>query len=121
MGRVVPFPPPAASGPEPVSPEHPVCHVPSVGGAVEAFFAQRDLAAATCRTYRQALGPLVDALAGDQPVRWRLCSPSGGVPEIVNKWGDTRYYDHALDALGKRQAQEQETQQRRRDGPGLGW
>ena len=52
--RVVRFPPPV--GPGPVSPVHPVCHVPSVGGAVEAFFAGRDLAAGTCRTYRQALG-----------------------------------------------------------------
>ena len=66
MGRVVPFPPPA--GPEPVSPDHPVCHVPSVAGAVEAFFAGRDLAAATCRTYRQALGPLVEAVGADRPV-----------------------------------------------------
>ena len=44
-----------------------MCHVPSVAGAVEAFFAQRDLAAGTCRTYRQALGPLVEAVGG-QPV-----------------------------------------------------
>ena len=66
MGRVVRFPPPAASS-GPVSPDHPVCHVPSVAGAVEAFFAGRDLAAATCRTYRQALGPLVEAVGG-QPV-----------------------------------------------------
>ena len=65
MGRVVRFPPPV--GPGPVSPDHPVCHVPSVAGAVEAFFAGRDLAAATCRTYRQALGPLVEAVGG-QPV-----------------------------------------------------
>ena len=58
MGRVVPFLPPAASsGPEPVSPDHPICHVPSVAGAVEAVFAGRDLAPATCRTYRQALDP----------------------------------------------------------------
>ena len=67
MGRVVPFLPPAASGPEPVSPDHPTCHVPSVAGAVEAFFAGRDLAAASCRTYRQALGPLVEAVGGDRP------------------------------------------------------
>ena len=66
MGRVVRFPPPV--GPGPVSPDHPVCHVPSVGGAVEAFFAGRDLAAATCRTYRQALGPLVEAVGADRPV-----------------------------------------------------
>ena len=44
-----------------------MCHVPSVAGAVEAFFAGRDLAAATCRTYRQALDPLVEAVGG-QPV-----------------------------------------------------
>ena len=67
MGRVVRFPPPA--GPEPVSPDHPVCHVPSVAGAVEAFFAGRDLAPTTCRTYRQARDPLVQALDGDRPVR----------------------------------------------------
>ena len=66
MGRVVRFPPPA--GPEPVSPDHPVCHVPSVAGAVEAFFAGRDLAPTTCRTYRQARDPLVQALDGDRPV-----------------------------------------------------
>ena len=45
-----------------------MCHVPSVGWAVEAFFAGRDLAAGTCRTYRQALGPLVDAVGSDRPV-----------------------------------------------------
>ena len=45
-----------------------MCHVPSVAGAVEAFFAGRDLAAATCRTYRQALGPLVEAVGADRPV-----------------------------------------------------
>ena len=47
---------------------HPVCHLPSVGWAVEAFFAGRDLAAGTCRTYRQALGPLVEAVGADRPV-----------------------------------------------------
>ena len=47
---------------------HPVCHLPSVGGAVEAFFAGRDLASGTCRTYRQALGPLVEAVGADRPV-----------------------------------------------------
>ena len=36
--------------------------------AVEAFFAGRDLAAGTCRTYRQALGPLVEAVGADRPV-----------------------------------------------------
>ena len=46
---------------------HPLRHVPSLAGAVEAFFANRDLAAATRRTYRQALTPLVEA-AGDRPV-----------------------------------------------------
>ena len=66
MGRVVRFPPPV--GPGPVSPDHPVCHVPSVGGAVEAFFAGRDLAAATRSTYRQALGPLVETVGADRPV-----------------------------------------------------
>ena len=64
--RVVRFPPPV--GPGPVLPVRPVCHVPSVGGAVEAFFAGRDLAAATCRTYRQALTPLVEAVGADRPV-----------------------------------------------------
>ena len=68
MGRVVRFPPPVGPGPGPVSPDHPVCHVPSVAGAVEAFFAGRDLAAATCRTYRQALGPLVETVGADRPV-----------------------------------------------------
>ena len=64
--RVVRFSPPV--GPGPVSPVHPVCHVPSVAGAVEAFFAGRDLASATCRTYRQALGPLVETVGSDRPV-----------------------------------------------------
>ena len=36
--------------------------------AVEAFFAGRDLASATCRTYRQALGPLVETVGADRPV-----------------------------------------------------
>ena len=62
MGHVVHFPP--AASPEP---DHPLHHVPSLAGAVEAFFANRDLAAATRRTYRQALTPLAEA-AGDRPV-----------------------------------------------------
>ena len=66
MGRVVRFSPPV--GPGPVLPVRPVCHVPSVGGAVEAFFAGRDLASAACRTYRQALGPLVETVGSDRPV-----------------------------------------------------
>ena len=45
-----------------------MCHVPSVAAAVEAFFAGRDLAAGTCRTYRQAPGPLVEAVGADRPV-----------------------------------------------------
>ena len=40
-------------------------HTPSVAGAVEAFFANRDLAAETCRTYRMALDSLVEGLGGD--------------------------------------------------------
>ena len=66
MGRVVRFPPPAASSG--LDLDHSVCHVPSVAGAVEAFFAGRGLAAATCRTYRQALTPLVEAVGADRPV-----------------------------------------------------
>ncbi len=58
--RVVRFPPPVGPGP--------VCHLPSVAGAVEAFFAGRDLASGTCRTYRQALGPLVEAVGSDRAV-----------------------------------------------------
>ena len=38
------------------------------GAAVETFFAGRDLAAGTCRTYRQALTPLVESLGADWPV-----------------------------------------------------
>ncbi|MCY4369349.1 MAG: site-specific integrase [bacterium] len=63
MGHVVHFPP--AASPEP---DHPLRHVPSLAGAVEAFLGGRALAAATRRTYRQALGPLVEALDGDCPV-----------------------------------------------------
>ena len=48
-----------------MAPDHPVCHTPSVAGAVEAFFANRDLAAETCRTYRKALDLLVEGLGGD--------------------------------------------------------
>ena len=60
------FPPTrASSGPDP---DHPVCHVPSVAGAVEAFFAGRDLAAATCRTYRQASAPSSETVGADRPV-----------------------------------------------------
>ena len=36
--------------------------------AVEAFFTGRDLASGTCRTYRQALGPLVETVGSDRPV-----------------------------------------------------
>ncbi len=47
------------------------------------------------------------------------------LPAIVQKNGATPgIYDDALGAFafpGKRQAQEQETQQRRRGGLGLGW
>ena len=86
VGRVVRFPP---APPAPGS-GHPVRHVPSLSGAVEAFFSGRDLAPATCRTYRQALGPLVEAVGGDRPVtdldprlvaavfaqRWDGCAPA---------------------------------------------
>ena len=48
----------------------------SLGGAVEAFFANRDLAPATRRTYRQALTPFVEALSRVRPV-------SGLNPELV--------------------------------------
>ena len=88
MGRVVRFPPPAVSSD--AGPTHPVHHVPSLAGAVEVFFAHRDLAAETCRTYRKALDPLVEALGGAQPVtaldadrvaavfvdRWDGCAPA---------------------------------------------
>ena len=63
MGSVVHFPPAAA--PER---DHPGRHVPSLSGAVEAYFAHRDLAAETRRTYRKALTPLVEAAGGDRPV-----------------------------------------------------
>ena len=46
----------------------PVRHVPSVAGAVEAFFASWDPASGTRRTYRQTLDPLVEAAAGDRAV-----------------------------------------------------
>ena len=47
---------------------HPVFHVPDLAGAVEAFFAHRDLAPTTRRTYRQALDPLVDRLGAAWPL-----------------------------------------------------
>ena len=65
MGRVVRFPPSVSSGSEQ---GHPLHHVPSLAAAVEAFFAGRDLAPTTCRTYRQALDPLVEAVGADRPV-----------------------------------------------------
>ena len=87
MGSVVHFPPVASPDPEP---GHPLHHVPSVSGAVEAFFAHRDLAAETRRTYRKALTPLVEAVGADCPVtdldpdlvaavfaeRWGGCAPA---------------------------------------------
>ena len=82
--RVVRFPPPV--GPGPVSPVHPVCHAPSVGWAVEAFFAGRDLAAGTCRTYRQALGPLVETVGADRPVT-DLC-PDQVAAVFEELWAD---------------------------------
>ena len=65
----------------------PVRHVPSVAGAVEAFFASWDLASGTRRTYRQTLDPLVEAAAGDRAV-------TGLAPELVaalvsERWGST--------------------------------
>ena len=54
-----------------------MCHVPSVAAAVEAFFASRDLAAGTCPYYRQAPGPLVEAVGADRPVT-DLCPDRGG-------------------------------------------
>ncbi len=65
-------------------------HVPSVAGVVEAFFAHRDLAAETRRTYRKALDPLVEAVDDDRTVtdldpqlvvavfaeRWDGCAPA---------------------------------------------
>ena len=84
MGRVVRFPP--RVGPGPVSPDHPLCYVPSVTGAVEAFFAGRDLAAGTCRTYRQALGPLVEAVGADRPVT-DLC-PDQVAAVFEELWAD---------------------------------
>ena len=64
--------------------------MPSLSGAVEAFFAGRDLAAETRRTYRKALDPLVEALDGARAVtdldadhvaavfteRWDGCAPA---------------------------------------------
>ena len=82
--RVVRFPPPV--GPGPVSPVHPVCHAPSVGWAVEAFFTSRDLAAGTCRTYRQALGPLVETVGADRPVT-DLC-PDRVAAVFEELWAD---------------------------------
>ena len=63
-----------------------MCHVPSVGGAVEAFFAGRDLAAGTCRTYRQALTPLVESLGADRPVT-ALC-PDRVAAVFEELWAD---------------------------------
>ena len=88
MGSVIRLPPPAASS-DPAL-DHPLHHVPSVAGAVEAFFAGRDLAVETRRAYRKALDPLVEALDGDRPVtdlhpqliaavftdRWDGCAPA---------------------------------------------
>ena len=65
---------------------HPVCHVPPVAGAVEAFFAGRDLASGTCRTYRQALGPLVEAVGSDRPVT-DLC-PDQVAAVFEELWAD---------------------------------
>ena len=86
-GSSRPPPPTATPGPEP---GHPLRHVPSLSGAVEGFFAHRDLAAETRRTYRKALDPLAEAAGGDRPVtdldpqliaavftrRWDGCTPA---------------------------------------------
>ena len=61
------FPPTCGSGSGVTGPIRCVmCRL--LGGPVEAFFAGRDLASATCRTYRQALGPLVEAVGAGCPV-----------------------------------------------------
>ena len=80
MGSVVHFPPPAA--PEP---DHPVRHTPSVAGAVEAFFAHRDLASETHRTYRKALDPLVEAVDDDRPVT--DLDPDLVAAVFADRWG----------------------------------
>ena len=53
-------------------------HVLSVAGAVEAFVANRDLAAETHRAYRKALDPLVEAVGGDQPCNRTRPAACGG-------------------------------------------
>ena len=61
---------------------------------------------------RDAAVASVEALTKNRSVAQAL-------PEIVKQWINTRYLDDALAAL--QQAQEQETQQRGRGGPSLGW
>ncbi len=86
---------PSSASPPPPAPEleadpgmgDPVRHVPSVAGAVEAFFASWDLVSGTRRTYRQTLDPLVEAAAGDRAV-------TDLAPELVaalvsERWGST--------------------------------
>ena len=48
-------------------------------------------------------------------------TPVRQIQQVMNKWGDTRYIEDAIEALGERQEREKETQQRRRSGPSLGW
>ncbi|MCY4369362.1 MAG: hypothetical protein OXF41_08055 [bacterium] len=43
-------------------------HVPPIRAAVEAFFAYKDLAPTSRRTYRAALDPLVADVGPDQPL-----------------------------------------------------
>ena len=48
-------------------------------------------------------------------------TPVRQIQQVMKKWGDTRYIEDAIKALGERQEREKETQQRRRGGPSLGW
>ena len=81
MGELVRFP--QVSEPAPVGdPEtvwaHPSRHVPSLGAAVESFFASKRLAANTVRSYRSTLGSFVADLGEGVPGHERDGGACGG-------------------------------------------
>ena len=66
---------------------HPADDCPLLGAAVEAFFAYKDLAPESQRTYRAALRPLVGTVGASQPLA--ALTPSAVAEVFTDRWSDT--------------------------------